>query len=517
MDDFEYDSVSEDEEEMDEEWDESDDVEGLETEPNTGRGSNSVIPFTSSKCGSDQDGFSYETLTPDGVVNLMSVTVREVNEIIPMDDTTLRILLAHYKWDKERLLESYYECEGNNQKVFDDAHVVNPFASCRKQGTNSNQVREFECEICCLPFTRNFMTGLGCQHHFCKGCWTEYLRSKIMDQGMSQTISCPAYGCEICVTDEMVMSLITDKKVRRKYLHLISNTFVECNSLLRWCPAPNCLNVIKVQFSDARPVKCTCGKEFCFKCGESWHDPVLCVYLKRWIKKCDDDSETYNWIAANTKECPLCQATIEKDGGCNHMVCRSSSCKHEFCWVCLGPWEPHGSSWYQCSRFKEEDAKKARDSQEKSRQALQRYLFYCNRYMNHLQNLRFDHKLYAQVKLKMEEMQKYGMSWIEVQFLKKAVDILCECRQMLMYSYVFAFFLKKSNQSIIFENNQADLEKATEQLCEYLERDITTDALQDIKQKVQDKWRYCDNRRQLLLKHIYEGYDNDLWEFNDIK
>ena len=51
----------------------------------------------------------------------------------------------------------------------------------------------------------------------------------------------------------------------------------------------------------------------------------------------------------------------------------------------------------------------------------------------------------------MEEMQQLNLSWIEVQFLKKAVDILCQCRQTLMYTYVFAFYLKKNNQSIIFE------------------------------------------------------------------
>lgn len=27
------------------------------------------------------------------------------------------------------------------------------------------------------------------------------------------------------------------------------------------------------------------------------------------------------------------------------MVCRNQNCKAEFCWVCLGPWEPHGSAW----------------------------------------------------------------------------------------------------------------------------------------------------------------------------
>jgi len=60
-------------------------------------------------------------------------------------------------------------------------------------------------------------------------------------------------------------------------------------------------------------------------------------------------------------------------------------------------------------------------------------------------------QLYAGVKERMEVMQQHNMSWIEVQFLKKAVDVLCQCRQTLMYTYVFAFYLQKNNQSIIFE------------------------------------------------------------------
>ena len=58
-----------------------------------------------------------------------------------------------------------------------------------------------------------------------------------------------------------------------------------------------------------------------------------------------------------------------------------------------------------------------------------------------------------------------------------------------MFTYAFAYYLKKNNQSAIFEDNQRDLETATEQLSEYLERDIDGKSLVDIKQKVQDKHR----------------------------
>ncbi|XP_014285126.1 E3 ubiquitin-protein ligase ariadne-1 isoform X1 [Halyomorpha halys] len=466
----------------------------------------------------DIDDYPFEVLSTEEIVQHMVDCIKEVNTVVEIPATTTRILLNHFKWDKEKLMERFYD--GNQEQLFAEARVVNPFTKpaivarpkYRKQQSSSGTE---ECEICYTVLPGPMMTGLECGHRFCTSCWGEYLTTKIMEEGVGQTIACAAHGCDILVDDATVMRLVRDSKVRLKYQHLITNSFVECNRLLRWCPSPDCNNAIKVSYVEARPVVCKCLHTFCFACGEAWHDPVKCHLLKRWIKKCDDDSETSNWIAANTKECPKCNVTIEKDGGCNHMVCKNQNCKADFCWVCLGPWEPHGSSWYNCNRYDEEEAKAARDAQEKSRAALQRYLFYCNRYMNHMQSLKFEHKLYASVKEKMEEMQQHNMSWIEVQFLKRAVDILCQCRQTLMYTYVFAYYLRKNNQSVLFEDNQKDLESATETLSEYLERDITSENLADIKQKVQDKYRYCESRRKVLLEHVHEGYEKEWWEYTE--
>ena len=63
-------------------------------------------------------------------------------------------------------------------------------------------------------------------------------------------------------------------------------------------------NNVFSQDVEAKPVKCQCNHSFCFSCSEDLHDPVTCILLKKWIKKCDDDSETSNWICAHTKDCP---------------------------------------------------------------------------------------------------------------------------------------------------------------------------------------------------------------------
>jgi ariadne-1 len=461
-----------------------------------------------------EEEYYFEVLTTDEIVNHMVESIKEVNNVIEIPITTVRILLNHFKWDKEKLMDQYYS--DSQERMFKEAHVVSPYrkpvtTSKVKKVVQPHQV--LDCEICCLSLPKQMMTGLECGHLYCKQCWTDYLTTKIMDEGASQMIECPG-RCSIIVDDQTVMNLTQDR-VKLKYQHLITNSFVQCNRLLKWCPSPDCSSAIKVLTVEAKLVKCRCGHMFCFSCAENWHDPVRCTFIKKWCKKCDDDSETSNWISANTKECPTCNATIEKDGGCNHVICKNTSCKAEFCWVCLGPWEPHGSSWYNCNRFNEKEAQVNRDSQEKSRALLQRYLFYCNRYMNHLQSLKFESKLYAMVKDKMEEMQQHNMSWIEVQFLKKSLDILCECRRTLMYTYVFAYYLRKNHQQEIFEDNQRDLENATEQLSEYLERDISAENLADIKQKVQDKYRYCDSRRKVLLNHVYEGYEKEWWDYTE--
>lgn len=466
------------------------------------------------------DDFHYECLTPEALVSYMNDIIDEVNNVFQLPRPTTRILLSHFKWDKEKLLERYYS--GDQDRLFTEAHIISPHrtnarpVSTKRVSTRSSSAStEANCEICLNITQASAFTGLECSHRFCSRCWKEYITTKVMDEHVGENISCPAHKCDILVDEVFVGKVVKDSKVKARYHHLIAHSFVESNRLMSWCPGPDCQNAVKANYHDALPVTCLCGYTFCFGCGEPVHEPVRCHWLKKWIKKCNDDSETSNWISANTKECPKCHVTIEKNGGCNHMVCRNNNCKADFCWMCLGPWEPHGSSWYSCNRYDEKDAQAARDAQAKSRQALERYLFYCNRYMNHAQSAKFEYKLYAQVKQKMEEMQQHNMSWIEVQFLRKAVDVLCLCRNTLKYTYVFAFYLKKNNQSVIFEDNQKDLEMATETLSEYLERDITSECLSDIKQKVQDKYRYCEARRKALLDHVYEGYETDIWEYVD--
>jgi len=66
---------------------------------------------------------------------------------------------------------------------------------------------------------------------------------------------------------------------------------------------------------------------------------------------------------------------------------------------------------HHCNRY-DESAVSNRESE--ARDALQRFLFYSNRHMNHKKSLDLERKLYAAVNEKMEETLRHTLSWIDV-------------------------------------------------------------------------------------------------------
>ena len=181
------------------------------------------------------------------------------------------------------------------------------------------------------------------------------------------------------------------------------------------------------------------------------------------------------------------------------MTCRK--CRHEFCWMCMGLWSEHGTSWYNCKRFEERSGTEARDAQAKSRVSLERYLHYYNRYANHEQSARLDKDIYHKTEKKMVQLQREsGMSWIEVQYLNSASQALQTCRQTLMWTYAFAFYLARNNLTEIFEDNQKDLEMAVEALSEMFEKSVGELCDPRLKVVIMDKTSYCNKRRVILLE-----------------
>lgn len=454
----------------------------------------------------------FKVFDPADIQKQQDDIVDEVNMILNMSKEDAAILLRHFRWNKERLLEDYMD---RPERVLEAAGL----ASTTTEPPQLEVIPGFMCDICCEDGDDLQTFAMKCGHRYCVDCYRHYLKQKIKDEGEAARIQCPSDGCGRILDSRSLDLLVTEDLVDR-YRELLNRTYVEDKDSFKWCPAPDCPNAVQCSVKKnsldriVPTVECRCSYRFCFGCPNPDHQPAPCEQVKRWLKKCADDSETANWISANTKECPKCQSTIEKNGGCNHMTCRK--CKYEFCWMCMGPWSEHGTSWYNCNRFEEKSGSEARDAQTKSRTSLERYLHYYNRYANHEQSAKLDKDIAQKTEKKMVQLQSAsGMSWIEVQYLNSASQSLQTCRQTLKWTYAFAYYLARNNLTEIFEQNQKDLEMAVENLSEMFEKPVADLSDAKLKVDIMDKTSYCNKRRIILLEDTATNLAEGKWEFKE--
>ena len=166
--------------------------------------------------------------------------------------------------------------------------------------------------------------------------------------------------------------------------------FTDHNKNILWCPQKGCNLIIeKPEYNFLGSITCSCGFEFCLKCQDEEHKPAPCELVKMWRDKETSDKENNLWIKANTKPCPKCKTSIEKNQGCMHMTC--SNCKYDFCWLCLKDWNTHGSAtggYYACNIYEklkdqDEEFKKKEEAIQKSQREANKYKFYYERFDNH--------------------------------------------------------------------------------------------------------------------------------------
>lgn len=180
------------------------------------------------------------------------------------------------------------------------------------------------------------------------------------------------------------------------------------------------------------------------------------------------------------------------------------------------PLPRRAGNFYTCNRFKESEDDGSRRKDE-SRAALDRYLHYYSRYINHHNSLKLEEKTRRLIEEKIEQLQEHGdNTWLDGQYLKdvrasrgatepsagssarsqrvgpanlfpcpvrhrpprprplaaQATESLLVSRHALQYTYVYAFYLGPCNHKELFEMAQRDLEMTTEDISAELEKPV---------------------------------------------
>ncbi|KAG9348049.1 hypothetical protein JZ751_004069 [Albula glossodonta] len=238
--------------------------------------------------------------------------------------------------------------------------------------------RVFDCGICfsqklgsdCLCFR-------DCQHVYCTACMSEYYTVQIRE-GTTRALKCPQSECNSEATPMQVKQLVGEELFDR-YDRLLLQSSLDSMTDVVYCPRRTCGTAVMVEPDNTTAICSACGYAFCTLCKQSNHGLYNCRdkraretekgtdtpyaslpnkeeglrdlwedyetgskarrkfleqrYGRKALQSPLEDALSDSWISENTKECPKCSATIQKNGGCNKMVCYKCHCF--FCWVCL--------------------------------------------------------------------------------------------------------------------------------------------------------------------------------------
>jgi len=122
------------------------------------------------------------------------------------------------------------------------------------------------------------------------------------------------------------------------------------------------------------------------------------------------------------------------------MTC--SSCKFQFCWLCLDDWVKTHTDHFKCNKYKQGDKGETKnEGADQARIELEKYNFYYTRYNTHRQSQKFETKLREEAEMKIQQFLKNSNNVNDMDIISIATEILIECRRSLKYTYIFGYFL----------------------------------------------------------------------------
>ena len=161
----------------------------------------------------------YKVFSPTDIEDSQARLINEVQDILGQPPESTAILLRHFHWNRERLLEAY----------MDNQEAVLEAAGLGDDGSSADRIRSvpgFVCDICCDegPNMRTF--ALKCEHRFCVSCFKHYVTTKVKDEGEAARIKCPGEDCSRFVDSKSLETLLDDS--------LLPRCVMATSSFLRW-------------------------------------------------------------------------------------------------------------------------------------------------------------------------------------------------------------------------------------------------------------------------------------------
>ena len=423
----------------------------------------------------------YEFLTMDEMDKEREKKIDEFIQYSNLPKAKAELVLMNNNWNIDILMNDWYD---KMQKIMENSGIAQTPLSQKKldEYFKKHKVPKNFCLVCETEIEPGDVVCLECNHQFCSDCFREYLKEKSKDQLTLLATKCPMQYCNFQVHSEVIKRMFANQPYEMNiYNKCLMRNFTESNADIKLCPNPKCDIIIKLPGHGMIEVKCHCGKTFCFKCLREGHRPCDCEMMQIWEEKNRSDGENTKWLIVNTKQCPNCHKYIEKNQGCNHMTCRKEAggCGYEFCWICLGEWKPHGTSWYECKKYSPTELDKNKEKiRNNMKLELERFANYYESYQEEEKAIKYAVKLNEKIENYKKELEVIKhQPHNEVLFLDDALRTVTECHQILKNTYIFGYYMKQSNNSSLYVHHQEMLRRNADLLHDKIEMKYLNDIM----------------------------------------
>ncbi|KAK1357452.1 Zinc finger, C6HC-type [Heracleum sosnowskyi] len=184
----------------------------------------------------DNKKTNYKILNESDIQKIQKEDNTRVCSLLSVPKTSACILLCHYKWNVESLLDTW---------LADEERVIKDAGLARKGlETSISDSIEFTCGICFDVFPAHDKIIKSYDHVYCTTCLGTDISIAIDEGPGCLSLRCPDPKCNAPFGEDIV-NLLVSEECKRKYYQYFVRAYVEGNSNVKWCPAPDCSSVIQ--------------------------------------------------------------------------------------------------------------------------------------------------------------------------------------------------------------------------------------------------------------------------------
>ena len=173
---------------------------------------------------------------------------------------------------------------------------------------------------------------LACGHVYCHGCFRHFLTAASDPKQFPLSCIGDEGKCDLPIPLPVIQRFLPPVQVKRLLEVSFLGYLDRHPEKFGYCTTPDCPEIYSLKSGfEGGIFRCrSCFTSVCMSCQED-HDGFSCEEWKmhrdlEWLE---------SWAMDNrhVKKCPKCKILIEKNGGCNHMIC--PKCGVHICWRCM--------------------------------------------------------------------------------------------------------------------------------------------------------------------------------------